>query len=94
MGGPHNKDYSILGGVFWGPPILGNYQLLEIETTIMGYITQVIVTPVIMENHMEKKSGNWDYRVVYTNNARSSSHILNLLIWEFLTTGTLRDHRN
>ena len=26
LGGPHNKDGNILG-VYWGPPILGNYHI-------------------------------------------------------------------
>ena len=26
LGGPHNKDYSILGSIL-GPPILGNYHM-------------------------------------------------------------------
>ena len=27
--GPHNKDYSIFEGLYWGPPILGNYHMSD-----------------------------------------------------------------
>ena len=30
FGGPHNKDYSILGSIL-GPPILGNYHFYYSE---------------------------------------------------------------
>ena len=26
-GGPHNKDYIVYLGLYWGPPILGNYHM-------------------------------------------------------------------
>ena len=31
LGGPHNKDYNILGSIYWGPPILGNYQITSLK---------------------------------------------------------------
>ena len=29
FGGPHNKDYNIYCGLYWGPLILGNYHILK-----------------------------------------------------------------
>ena len=30
-GGPYNRDYSIYWGLFWGLPVLGNYQFLLVQ---------------------------------------------------------------
>ena len=26
-GGPQNKEYSLLGSIYWGPPVFGNYHV-------------------------------------------------------------------
>ena len=31
FGGPYNKDYSILGGLYWVPPILGGKICLSVS---------------------------------------------------------------
>ena len=39
-GGPHDKDYVVFGGLYWGPPIKGNYHILasEIKGPLQGFI--------------------------------------------------------
>ena len=51
LGGPHNKDYSIWG-LYWGPPILGNY-LMEFSKDFLGCYRVVLVIGISWANMME-----------------------------------------
>ena len=50
-GGPHNKDYSILG-LYWGPLILGNYHIgimkKKMDTTTPAISQALAEMPVLV----------------------------------------------
>ena len=40
FGDPHNKDYSIWGGLNWGPPILESYHIgVRCESSVLQVAT-------------------------------------------------------